>query len=370
MGADHELRDAATALCRHVDGVDWDAAAVQADVDALLTAVKKATSAARADALGVLLDRLRTARLEDADGVAHVAISAGTLVEYGAPARPLAEVLLAKLPSVLEAARRYASTCLVELPRLDDDEETNDDEEGIAYVDHRAVPIAVFRKHLAADRPGACALHRLKQWVLPTIASLTRDRDLLRRACADPDLRQHAEALRDSDAHWLHVLLGVELDARWLALCPVEGRGFDITVDGVTSNFELHTLVASALIERGVPGKRPSKKLVAFLEGRADTAGVDHVEGVWNYYDWRAAPYDLAAKTVPTDVWVWNEGSPRDVPMFDGTRTLLIGPPSIQRTWSVTRSFSLAAKVTVDAEVPRARVRSVIEAMRQAATGP
>src|ERR1019366_10263330 len=49
-------------------------------------------------ALAVLVERLATSRVEDADGVAHVAITAGSLVEAGAPSRPLGESLVACLP--------------------------------------------------------------------------------------------------------------------------------------------------------------------------------------------------------------------------------------------------------------------------------
>jgi len=360
-GIDMTLSEAATALCRDVSGVDWNAEAVQADVDAMLAANRRASPAQRAAAFEVLLARLRAARVEDADGVAHVAISAGTLVESGAPARPLAEVMLTKLPDVLVAARRFADTCLADLPS------DAGQADALVSIDERAIPLAVFRRHVAADRPGACALHRLREWVLPAIAALTRDREQLVRACADRELVARARALRDSAAWWLHVLLGVELDARWLVLCPLDGRGFHITVDGVVSNFDLHTLVASALIERGIAGKAPPAQLIAFIERRADDAGVGHVEGVWNYYTWRAAAHDLAAKTVPIKLWVWNEGVPKDVPMFEGTRTLLIGPAAVARSWNVGRTFSgLSATVRVADELPAAQVRSLLEAMKGA----
>src|ERR1043165_5563159 len=169
MDADAQLRAAATSLCRHVNGADWDAQAVQSDVNALLSAGKEASASALAAALNILLDRLSIARLEHADGVAQVAISAGTLVEHGAPPRPLALVLLEKLPGVLAAARRYADRCLAGLPPPEDDGE----EEGIVEIDQRGVPLEVFRAHLAEDRGGACALHGLSQWCLPAIASLT-----------------------------------------------------------------------------------------------------------------------------------------------------------------------------------------------------
>jgi hypothetical protein len=234
-------------------------------------------------------------------------------------------------------------------------------------VDGRAVPLPLFRAHLSTDRPGACALVGLSQWILPTVASLTRDRALLRRACTDAELCRLAADLRYSDAHWLDKLLGVELDTRWLVLCPLAGRGFRILVDGVTSNFDLHTTVSDALIRRGIPGTLPPARLIAYLAGRAPTPGQDHVEGVWNFYSWRGAAYDLSAPTdVPHDVWVWNEGAPRDVPRFDGIPTLVVGPPPFQRTWNSGRLFTaLPVQVTVETELDNRDVQSTLLRMRQ-----
>ncbi|HEX5058075.1 MAG TPA: hypothetical protein VFV99_01890, partial [Kofleriaceae bacterium] len=250
MREDSKLLKAVSALTSHVDGIDWDAAAVQADVDRMLEVVKQASASARAEALAVLVERLRRARLDDADGVAHAAISAGTLVEYGAPAEPLANVLLDKLPAVLAAARRYADACLADLPPLGDNEE-DDPASALVVIDGRGITLDVFRSHLDADRAGAGALHGLNQWALAAIASLTRSRAALVRACANDELRRLARAMADSDAMWLDTLFGVELDARWLVLCPLVERGFRISVDGIASNFELHTLVADTLIAQG-----------------------------------------------------------------------------------------------------------------------
>ena len=85
MREDSKLVKAVTALAAHVDGIDWDAALVQADVDRMREVVQQASASARAEALDVLVQRLRRALPDDGDGVAHAAISAGTLVECGAP---------------------------------------------------------------------------------------------------------------------------------------------------------------------------------------------------------------------------------------------------------------------------------------------
>ena len=80
--------------------------------------------------------------------------------------------------------------------------------------------------------------------------------------------------------------------------------------------------------------------------------------------------HDLAApRDVPHDVWVWNEGNPRDVPMFEGVRTLLVGPAALQRTWNATRAFSaLPSKISVENELDRAEVRALLDRMKATPT--
>lgn len=107
------ITEAAADLAAATRGVDWDDVAAGDAVRRLHAAPPDDPQLG--DAFAVLLDRLRDARPQDSDGVAHVAISAGTLVERGAPAALLAEALLPLLPEVLQLARGYADRCLAAL---------------------------------------------------------------------------------------------------------------------------------------------------------------------------------------------------------------------------------------------------------------
>ena len=370
-GHDAQLVEAARSLVTAVDGINWDAGATQASVDTILKNGKQASTDARAEALAIIAQRVRRWTPADADGTHHVAITGGSLVEYGAPAAVLADALLEKMPAVLASARRYADRCIADLPVLDEDEEDDEDEaeeeeaEAMLHVDERGISRELFRSHLEVDRPGGAALAGLEQWTLPLIASLTRDRPMLERAVADEALGKAARLMRQSDAYWLDVLLGVELRATWLVLCPLVGRGFRVIVDGAVSNFDLHTLFADVLGAQGI-GKRPPASLVDYIAARSDDKGVRSADGVWNYYDWRAAEYDLSdANKVPTGAWIWNEGAPRDVPARDGTRIVLVGPPAYQRSWNVSRSFSaLGATVTLDRELTADEFRATLTALK------
>jgi hypothetical protein len=363
------LRETAAKLAAAVDGIDWSAQDVGACCRRLADEATVASQEQLAEALAVLVARLARARIEDADGVAHVAISAGTLVEKGAPAQPLSDVLLGHLPGVLVAARRFADGCLAAMGEPKS-EEADDAEEAdaIAYVDDRAIPRAVFREHLASDRGGGASLAYLEQWILPAVAALTRQRESLIRATKDAELCRAAKALARSNASWLHTLTGVQLEAPWLVVFPALERGFRLTVDGVATNFDLHALIADALIERGVPGTRNPRDVMGVIRGTADSCVQNHVAGSWNLYTFRAAAYDVrAAEKVPTEHWVWGEGQPRDVPVVDDMRTLVIGPPKYSRVWDSGRTFcALHPSVEVVSELSTPDVRATLRRLSAA----
>jgi hypothetical protein len=365
------LDEAARELTRAVDGVDWDAHGVETAITRLRAELPAAGPVELGTALGVLAARLARWDPADADGTAHVAMSAGVLVEAGAPPGVLAPVLLDALPHVLRRARRFADRCLAEPRAGAAAGEAPDGDEVLVAVDGHAITRAVFHEHLPADRAGACCLVDLRTWVLPAVAALTRDRELLRRATRDGGLAAAAAALRDSPAHWLDLLLGVRLDEAWLVLCPVEGRAFRVAVDGVADNRTLHLLLAEELVPLGIPGTVNPPDVVAFCRGGAPWPETSTVVGSWNLYDYRAAPYDLAVPgDVPAATWVWGEGRPADVPELDGVRTLLVGPQQPWRSWRVGRPFAaLGSTVTVEAELGPAETATALGRARAAAAG-
>ncbi|HSI03842.1 MAG: hypothetical protein ACAI38_10750 [Myxococcota bacterium] len=348
----HALVEAAHDLCSAVDGVDWSAAEVR-DCGERLAGAADVTPEVLAEACAVLIERLKHSAVDDADGASQVAIAAGTLVERGAPADPLARILRAHLPSVLLSARRFADRCLEELPPPSDDGDDPDDET-LIQVDDRCISGERFRELLPLDRSGGCALVYLEQWVLPAIASLSRCRPELVRAQADKVLREAAVTMSRSDAHFLPVLLDAELGQRWTVHVPGTRRSFEVELEGVVSNFDLHALLAAALVPLGVPGTAPSPALLAFIEGHGPAPPDGFVGGTWNLYDHRALAHDVSdPRGVPHECWIWGEGRPAHVIQGSGQRTIVVGPAAYERTWNVGRVFSaLPQSLKVLRELP------------------
>ncbi|MER8187819.1 hypothetical protein [Kitasatospora sp. NPDC094015] len=116
-------------------------------------------------------------------------------------------------------------------------------------------------------------------------------------------------------------------DEPLLVLDRVGGAGFRLRMSGIADNFQLHTLLAGVLIGGGhLPGTAPSPDAVAAYLGTGRSDRRPAVTGSFNL---------VAAD----GSWIWNEGTPRDIPVVDGIRLLVLDPPSYPRTWAAGAMF-------------------------------
>jgi len=143
-------------------------------------------------------------------------------------------------------------------------------------------------------------------------------RDVLRAAVA------RVQELSGEQFKCLVYALAVLDDEPVVALDRATGAGFALRISGIGDNFQLHTLLADALISRGlVAGDAPSPEAVARCR---DEAGMVHTHGSFNL--------------VGADgEWIWNEGNPADIPVVDGVRVVVLDPPPYRRSWPAGRFF-------------------------------
>ncbi|MFB7981878.1 hypothetical protein [Streptomyces vinaceus] len=118
--------------------------------------------------------------------------------------------------------------------------------------------------------------------------------------------------------------LAVLDDAPLVALDRATGAGFALRASGIGDNFQLHTLLADALIGRGlVAGEAPSAEAVARCR---EQGGMVPTHG----------SFDLVGAD---GQWIWNEGKPADIPVVDGVRLVVLDPPAYRRSWPAGRFF-------------------------------
>lgn len=242
---------------------------------------------------------------------AVVAVLVGACVERGADAERCAPGVLAGLRAALEGAVAFA--------------EAWEASGGGAFP----VPDGGEPGAEVVERAGfeaAVGWWTLRQWEKAAVALLNHravrggaeDRGGLLRLLGTVE-RASGEVFK-SLAHALLVLD----DEPLVALHRSSGTGYALRFSGIGDNFQLHTLIADALVGGGhVEGHAPSPHEVAVCRetpGQVDTVG----------------SFDLAA---PGGGRIRDEGTPFDIPVVDGVRLLVLDEPSCRRSWSAGRFF-------------------------------
>jgi len=348
---------------------------VQGEARTVVPLIHDADASERVAALPVLAGLLADdPHADDPRFGGLAAILAGVFVDHGTPPDALAILLLKRLPDVLAVASRFADSLDAGLPPLEKGEETgegdddSEDEErsGIPYGD-RFVPSGILDPVIAREERGFHAFSGLGWWCMPTIACLSLSADLRQRVRADYatllPLSRRLEPV-SGEAGCLRKLLQVMDDAAFLVLHPSTGQGFHCRVSGVSDNFQLHTLLADALLDDGsgspnriASRERPDPITVAVARGDGpQELGEPGSRGFWNLYQWFALEEEGTlpdgnglSNAARSATWIWNEGIPSDIESVDGYHVVLLGPASYTRAWNTARFFgNLKASVVVE----------------------
>ncbi|MFD3958306.1 MULTISPECIES: hypothetical protein [Streptomyces] len=280
---------------------------------------------------------------------AVVAVLVGACVERGADAERCAPGVLAGLRAALEGAvafgEAWAATGGGAFPVPDDGEP------GEEIVERTGFEAAVGWWTLSQWEMAAVALlnHRAVRAGLDGAAAVRAGLDeeaagagLDERAAGagldDATVRGQADSGRGEllrlltavaqasgqELRCLSYALRVLDDEPLVVLHRPSATGYLLRLSGIGDNFQLHTLLADALIGGGhVAGRAPSPQEVAVCRetpGQVETAG----------------SFELVA---PDGDRLWNEGTPADIPVVDGVRLLVLDEPSYARSWPAGRFF-------------------------------
>lgn len=294
-----------------------DTKGMRKNFDPLLRSVEDAPEVERAQA-GPQLAELLPAVPLGPRGVVGVMI--GACVEGGADPAVCAPAVLTELRSALEAsvtfAEKWEATGGGELPTPDD-----------------AVTPEI------EQRVGAePVLHwwSLPQWEMATTAMLSHRsvRDSVHNRAELLGLASELSDAGHSGLQCLNHALQVLDDEPLVVLDRPSGTGYRLRMTGIGDNFQLHTLLADVLIGGGhLSGDAPTADAVAVCR---NVAGQAPTKGAFNL-------------VAPDGEWVWNEGSPADIPVVDGVRLLVLDPPPYERGWPAGRFFpGMAADLVLE----------------------
>lgn len=299
----------------------FDPERARSAASSLLSAANAASEAEGALALSALAADVA----RDSESLVLSAVMAGALIERGTPGDALERVLFPRLKGWLSESVVLLDALLASRPAaLTEPSDEMDENEwvGTRLSDERAWAL-IGDTHLAAVALlGASPEAR------------ANERDLL------PALRR-LEPYHPGAA-WLRQMLDVLDDEPLVVIDVAARRGSVGTMSGVASNFELFVLIADAASCLELP--RPPEAAVRCLSGLgAQDSGIV-VEAAFNAYAYSALS-EASKLPEPSDYggsahWIWGEGEPWEIPTLDGTRVVLIGPPSYARLIPAQRTFA------------------------------
>jgi hypothetical protein len=338
-----------------------------------LAAVLEEAEHAEATARNQALAQLATViAATDVTRASLVSLGCGALVESGGDPRLALGAVLGRLPAVLTQADIFAELCrdLAEEPPSELDvhpDEADAEPPATNYVDE-------FGAMVAEEMPEeAQAWTAVEPFCMGAIAMLSRSADARREARRHPDLLagvQKISRLHRRAAH-LANLLRVLDDEELVVLYPELTRGYRVVVRGIGDNFQLHTLLADALIgdpEQGLlPGPRPDPRVVAAARNRLADRSIGVAVGFFNLVNYHGLQADGTVSAAPENsaCWIAGDGIPADIPLFEGTRVVLLGPPAFPQTWDANRTFEgMEADVRIIEKLSPDKVREWLDRIR------
>lgn len=301
----------------------------------------------------------------------------GALLEMGFDPATVEEPLVRELHEALVLAAGLADACNEAIsahPASEDAEDDEDGEDGEEDGDEEEEddPFEVERERLAALMPeearawDALELASYPGVVLFSVSAAARGRAERLRGPAARLAPHHAPV------EWLELILSVLHDEPVLVIEPSTRRGIVGRISGVADNFQFQTLLMDAFPRGLLSRPRVAPEAVAVARGEGPEEIDLYVPGTWNMYIWAAVTPRLELPDPGNfsmqGYWIWGEGRPEDIPVFEGHRVMLLGPQSYPRNWYAQRAFEhLKANLRVDAKLSKGEVDGWLTRMARAA---
>jgi hypothetical protein len=275
---------------------------------------------------------------------ALIALGCGALIEQGADPAIASAAILERTYEALQRAPAFDLACQNEARRHPGESDPEDIEACVNQYGQQLIQemLEEARAWFALQPLCTAALAVLMR--LPHLrAAIRQDSAFLAALAACPATYSSIDCVRD--------VLAVLDQEEVIVLHPALQRGYHIRISGIGTNFQLHTLLADALIgdptQGWLPGKRPDPRVAAaakdgpFPMDDEDDSNFPSAEGAFNLWNWQGLQPDgtLPEARRKSEYWIWNEGKPVDIAPFEGRRVILLGPPPYARWWNAGRYF-------------------------------
>jgi hypothetical protein len=216
-------------------------------------------------------------------------------------------------------------------------------------------------------------LARLPFFADPLCAIMERSKEVRKAVRSDLDFAQDIWMLRgqgtDSPA-LASKLLVVADDQPIVAVHPELRRGYLVRISGISHNFQLHILLADALIgnpeEGHLPCPRPDPQQVAMMKNQPFDPDAPPAQASFHLQTWHAIRPDRTHDTDPMAHVLWHEGTPADIPAVKGMPVVVLSPATLPRSWRAPRDWSeLHGEVVIEQNYTPAQVEGILQMLSE-----
>ncbi|MFW9880440.1 MAG: hypothetical protein ACFFG0_45810 [Candidatus Thorarchaeota archaeon] len=267
-------------------------------------------------------------------GVAILSTALGAMVESGGNPMIAVKELLDKVEKIASLSMNFNNACF---------------EAGVPRSDNPHAVIASVKKKIPLEAEAWDTLERIYP---PVVAMLSKSKEARKLVKTYPELLRliFTLARNNKGAMWLAKMFAVLDDEEMLVFYPSLELGYRIITSGVADNYQLHLLLAGALIgvekDGWIPGIPPDPTLVSYVRD-VHYIGDARTEGFFEMRNWRGLKPDgtlvqmfEAYNDVRFDYFcLWGEGPLIEIPPFDGIRVIFLDPPS-RGKFKISRNFN------------------------------
>jgi len=303
--------------------------------------------------------------LPDERKVGPLAVICGAVVERGYDPAPLAKAVETRLPDLLQRSAMFHDAWKTEVEQqglVHPSEMDSEDDEELEAAYEKYYGVAGQMMNLMPE--AGAAWEGLQTFWPACIALFSMAPEARRRSRQYRPLALRIASEHEA-GHWLSTILVVPDKEPLLVIEPESSTGFIGSMSGIADNFQLHMFLMDLWQPQGFLRRLFSTtfpaELAEMIRGKGPQQLDTAVTGRWNLYDGHALnEYGKlpAADFGTSEHWIWNEGIPDDIPMINGNRVVLIGPPAYPRSWNACRLFP---KLTGDVAIDRWLTKNEVE---------
>jgi hypothetical protein len=166
----------------------------------------------------------------------------------------------------------------------------------------------------------------------------------------------------------MHMICTVLDDEPILVLYPELKKGWRFNITGIADNHQLHQLLVDQLVPDHLNGNPLHPQVRSVMYGTGPVEISKTTCNQWDMYNYSIVDGEKTIQVSNSDKWIWNEGAPHDIEVFEDEtteekfRVVILGKSSYTRSLNCCRMFGpLKASIQITSVLSSDEVESYLD---------